>query len=76
MNDDVTLPELARRVDGVERRQSEFVRREVYEKDVKNLHEDITEIKDGQKWATRLIVGQFLALVIALLIWVIQQVPT
>jgi hypothetical protein len=72
----VTLDELVRRVESVERRQSDFVLQAVYTRDMNEIRNDIGEIKDSQKWAMRLIAGQFVALVVALLIWVVQQVPT
>lgn len=74
--EDVTLPELARRVESIERRQVDFIRNDVYVRDFNEVRNDISEIKDSQKWAMRLIAGQFVALVVALLIWVVQQVPT
>lgn len=74
--EDVTLPELARRVESIERRQVDYIRNDVYVRDFNEVRNDIAEIKDSQKWAMRLIAGQFVALVVALLIWVVQQVPT
>lgn len=77
--EDVTLAEIVRRVDGVERRVAEsenrFVLQAVYTRDMTEIRHDIAEIKDSQKWAMRLIAGQFVALIVGLLIWVVQQVP-
>lgn len=84
---DVTLPELARQQksdrddfkayrDSNDRRFSDYIQKEVYTRDFKEVRDDIAEIKDSQKWAMRLIAAQFVALVVALLIWVVQQVPT
>lgn len=74
--EDVTIPELVRRVESVERRQADFVLSAVYTRDVNEIRNDIGEIKDAQKWAMRLIAGQFVALVLALLIYVVQRWPT
>ena len=74
--EDVTIPELVRRLDNLERRHSDFIRIDVYTRDFNEVRNDISEIKDSQKWAMRLIAGQFVALIVALLIWVVQQVPT
>ena len=70
-----TVGELAREVARQERRLSDFVRAEVYERDVHELRDDIREIKEAQKWAMRLIAGQFVVLVLALLFYAIQNLP-
>ena len=74
--DDVTLPELTRRVGDLDRRFNDYVQKAIYEANVTHIREDISEIKDSQKWAMRLIAGQFVALVIGLLIWLVQRIPT
>jgi hypothetical protein len=72
---EVTLPELARRVDGHERRFSDYVRADVYERDMKEISSDIAEIKGDLKWATRFIAGQFVTLIIGLLWLVVDRLP-
>lgn len=64
--EDVTQAELVRRLDALERRQSSFVLRELYDRDVIDMKGDINEIKSSQQWATRLIVAQFVMLLVAL----------
>jgi hypothetical protein len=77
--EDITLPELARRVDTLERRQhnltTEFVLQAVYTRDINEIRNDIGEIKDSQKWAMRLIAGQFVVLIVSLLIFLINRLP-
>lgn len=78
--DEVTTSELVRRVDGVERRLADHERRyvlnEVYLRDMNEIRNDITEIKDGQKWMTRLMITQFMAFIIWLVTQVIERLPT
>ena len=59
----------------LERRTADHVLNEVYVRDMNEIRNDIVEIKDSQRWAMRLIAGQFVALVIALLIYVVQRWP-
>ena len=66
--DDVTQGEIVRRLDTLERRQYDFVSKDVYERDIKEIRGDTREIKESQKWAARLIVAQFVTLIIALVI--------
>lgn len=66
------MPELARRITIIENR---LVSKDVYERDIREIREDTSEIKDTLKWAMRLLVGQFLALVIALLFFFLNQLP-
>lgn len=68
MNEDVTQAELARRFDSLERRQRDFVSKELYERDMSELKTDIAEIRESQKWSARLIIAQFVTLVVALVI--------
>jgi hypothetical protein len=72
---EVTLAEVNRRVDGHERRFNDYVRADVYERDMKELREDIAEIKGDLKWATRFIAGQFVTLIIGLLWLVVDRLP-
>ena len=37
-----------------------------------SIKDDITEIKDNQKWAMRLVAGQFVALIIAIVLYVLN----
>lgn len=70
------MPEVVRRLESVERRFNDYTRKEVYERDMGEIRTDISEIKESQKWAMRLIAGQFVALIVALLVFVIQRLPT
>jgi glycerate-2-kinase len=77
---EVSLAELTRRLEGVERRQSaadeRYVLQAVYIRDMNEIRNDLSEIKGSQTWAMRLIAAQFVALVIALLMFVVERVPT
>lgn len=68
-----TLPELSRAVDSLERRFSDYVRKDVYDGDVRGIREDVAEIKDSQKWMQRLLVGNFVTLVVALILFLLER---
>ena len=76
----MTLAEVIRRVESVERRQSSaderYVLQAVYIRDMNEIRNDLAEIKGSQTWAMRLIAAQFVALVVALLLFVVERVPT
>jgi hypothetical protein len=75
MPEEFTIAEIERRVTDLGRRFSDYTRKDVYERDIREIQHDISEIKDSQRWAMRLIAGQFVALVLALLIYVVQRWP-
>lgn len=68
---DMSQGEVARRLESLERRELNFVSKDAYERDVAHLQGDIREIKDSQKWTSRLLIGQFLTLIVALLVFLI-----
>ena len=68
-----TLETLALRVAILEGRFDERVSKEVYQRDLKEIHADIGEIKDAQRWANRLIIAQFLALMVGLILFLVTQ---
>lgn len=67
------MPELSRAVDSLERRFSDYVRKDVYDGDVRGIREDVAEIKDSQKWMQRLLVGNFVTLVVALILFLLER---
>lgn len=69
------MAELVRAFGEIKRRQSDFVSREVYNLEVKGMRDDVAEIKESQKWAMRLLVGQFVALVVGLLLFFLGNIP-
>lgn len=71
----MTLGELARAYGDIKKRQDDFVSKEVYNNEIQRTRQDIKDIKASQTWAMRLLVGQFIALLIALLLYVLQQAP-
>jgi len=71
----MTLGELSRAYTDIKKRQDDFVSKEVYNNEIQRTRQDIKDIKASQTWAMRLLVGQFIALLIALLLYVLQQAP-
>lgn len=70
MSGELTPGELARRLTRLE---ADSVSSDVYERDLRELKENIGEIRDSLTWAMRLIVGQFVSLVLALLLFLAQN---
>lgn len=48
-----------------------FIRRDVYSLDQKHLLEDVGEIKDTLKWGLRMVVAQFLGLIVTLVVMLV-----
>lgn len=48
-----------------------FVRRDVYERDLHHVTQDVAEINDSIKWALRLIVAEFLGLIVGLVVVIV-----
>lgn len=70
---EMSIAELARLVDRIEKRQDGYVSTEVYERDLKELRNDIGEIKESQKWMMRLMVSQLFGLIVAVVMFVVTQ---
>lgn len=70
----MTPAELTRAVTTLERRQLDYVSKELYERDMHEIRDDIKEISDGQRWMMRLLVTQFFGAIIALVVFVVQSV--
>lgn len=72
-----TLEELSRSVDTLERRLSaaedKFVTQKIHDLTVGEMKEDIRDIKDSQKWMQRLLVGNFVTLVVALILFLLER---
>lgn len=45
-----------------------FVRRDVYDRDMHHLGKDVAEINDSMTWALRLVVTQFLVLIVTIVV--------
>lgn len=75
---EVSVPELVRRIETIERRvtvhEERFVLAAVYTRDMNEIRNDVTEIKDSQRWAVRLIAGQTVVLVVSLLMYLLTNV--
>ena len=71
--EEVSIPELTRRVEGVERRFTDFARKDLYERDLAEIHKDISDIKESVKWATRGVLGVFIAIVADVVVRVATQ---
>ena len=54
----------------VERRKYDYVSKELYERDVVEIKADISEMKKSQEWMMRLLVTQFFALVVSVVVFV------
>lgn len=71
---EVTQAELVRRVESieksVERRQYDFVSKELYQRDIVEIKGDIERMMRSQEWMMRLLVTQFFALVVAVIVFV------
>lgn len=72
------MAEVERRLNEWDRRISGQVSRELYERDRQEMKDDLSdiqqsirELKDASTWATRLIIGQFLALLVGLLMFLL-----
>ena len=63
MTDELTPGEIKRALAML---QTQSVSKELYERDMAEIRADLHEIADSQKWLTRLLAGNFLAVVILL----------
>jgi uncharacterized membrane protein YgaE (UPF0421/DUF939 family) len=75
-----SLAEIVRRMEDADRRIASKLSRELYDRDHKEIKEDISEIrasvkeiKDSFSWGIRLFVAQFLALIVGLLFFLLGQ---
>lgn len=66
--DDVTLPELTRRVESHERRFNDYVQTALYDRDIREMRSDIAEIKDTVKWGVRLIGALFIGVIVDIIV--------
>jgi hypothetical protein len=55
-------------MESLERRHLDKVSKDIYERDIREIHGDIREIKESQKWSSRLIIAQFVTLIVALVV--------
>lgn len=67
---DRRIGDLDRRVGVLDRRWDEgiIIRKDYYDRDMKQIESDLSEVKDTLKWAMRLIAAQFLTLVVGLVV--------
>ena len=69
----MTVAELARLVHDLKDAQRGYVSKEVYERDLKEIRNDIHEIKDSVRWATRGVLGVFIAVLADIIMRVATQ---
>lgn len=69
----MTIGELARKLEELERRSNAFVLKEFHDLDVSVIKNDLREIKLSQQWAMRLMVSQFLAVLTALIVFLVTN---
>lgn len=67
---DMTAGEIARAFQDNKDAHRGFVSKDIHETVIAELRADISEIKESQKWAMRLLVSNFLGLVVAVVIFV------
>lgn len=70
---EMTIGELARKLEELERRSNAFVLKEFHDLDVSVIKNDLREIKLSQQWAMRLMVSQFLAVLTALIVFLVTN---
>ena len=69
---EVSTGEMLRRIESVEARlDGHYVLSVVYKRDVAEMKSDLHELKESSKWATRLIVTQFVAAFVGLVVWLV-----
>lgn len=69
----MTLPELARRVESHDRRFNDYVQTALYDRDIREIRDDLTEIKGTVKWGVRGIGGVFIAVIIDIIVRVVTS---
>jgi len=70
--EDMTIAEMTRTLGDIRRRQDDFVSKELHNNVINNIQEDLREIKDGQTWMMRLLVGELVGFLIAVLYYIIS----
>lgn len=73
MAGDMTLAELQRLVESHDRRFNDYVRKAEHELVVRNIEGDVADIKDSQKWMVRLLAANFLVVIIALVLFLVER---
>ena len=71
--DSPTPADLARQIRATKARLGDKVDQAVFDAEMKHLYLDITEIKESQRYATRLLVTQLVVFFIAIIIFVVTQ---
>jgi hypothetical protein len=77
---ELTPGEIVRRFEELERRIASRVSRELYDRDLREIRDDLSEIrenirqvKESMSWGMRLVVAQFLALIVGLIFFLLGQ---
>jgi hypothetical protein len=77
---DLTSAEIYRRFEDHDRRLDLKVNRELYDRDRANLSDDVKDIREridqlvaANTWAMRLIAGQFVALIVGLIMFLVGR---
>lgn len=71
----MTPAEMARLITRLEREHRDFVSAAVYERDMKEIRDDIKEIKDSLRWMLRGVVSLFFVVLVQLVISLATQGP-
>lgn len=68
MVDEPTLGELARAIERNERRFNDFVQKAIYDRDIGEIRQDISEIKGTVTWAARGVGLVFIAVIVDIIV--------
>jgi hypothetical protein len=64
MTSELTPGEIRRSLDDLKRNQGNFVTKELYKTELGHLSDDVSDLKEGQKWVIRLLAANFIGLII------------
>ena len=71
-----TLAEIDRWIQSHDSHRQDHVSKDLYDETIRSLREDISEIKENQKWTTRLVITQLVGIVVAVLIYLVTNVQS
>lgn len=69
----MTTAEMQRMLESHERRFNDYVRKSEHDIVVRNIEGDVADIKESQKWMIRLLAANFLVVVIALILFLVER---
>ena len=69
----MSVREMQRMLESHERRFNDYVRKAEHDIIMRNVETDVADIKDSQKWMQRLLVGNFVTLLVALILFLLER---